>query len=110
MMYGNAWYAIPSNSYIPYDGSDDQFTVSFQINGSNQTSASFPRNCVMFFGGVNKVSVIAKPITGTTLGIGRDSYTSMNVDIYSLRLYSRALTAAEIAANYAIDKERFNLP
>ena len=30
--------------------------------------------------------------------------------IYCVRLYSRALTAAEIAANYAIDKERFNLP
>lgn len=27
-----------------------------------------------------------------------------------LRVYSRNLTAAEIAANYAIDKERFNLP
>ena len=27
-----------------------------------------------------------------------------------LRVYSRALTAAEIAANYAIDKARFNLP
>ena len=30
--------------------------------------------------------------------------------IHCIRLYSRALTAAEIAANYAIDKERFNLP
>lgn len=30
--------------------------------------------------------------------------------IHSLRLYSRALTAAEIAHNYAIDKIRFNLP
>ena len=29
---------------------------------------------------------------------------------YSLRIYSRALTAAEIAANYAVDKARFNLP
>lgn len=29
---------------------------------------------------------------------------------YNIRLYSRALTAAEIAANYAIDKARFNLP
>ena len=27
-----------------------------------------------------------------------------------LRLYSRALTADEIAANYAIDKARFGLP
>ena len=31
-------------------------------------------------------------------------------EVCNLRLYSRALTAAEISANYAIDKERFNLP
>ena len=31
-------------------------------------------------------------------------------DAYCMRIYSRALTAAEIAANYAIDKARFNLP
>ena len=30
--------------------------------------------------------------------------------VHSIRIYSRALTAAEIAANYAIDKARFNLP
>jgi hypothetical protein len=30
--------------------------------------------------------------------------------LFTARLYSRALTAAEIAANYAIDKQRFNLP
>jgi len=30
--------------------------------------------------------------------------------VYSLRLYSHALTAAEIAANYAIDKARFDMP
>ena len=29
--------------------------------------------------------------------------------IYNLRLYSRAITAAELAANYAVDKARFNL-
>ena len=31
-------------------------------------------------------------------------------DIASIRLYSKPLTTAEIAANYAIDKQRFNLP
>lgn len=31
-------------------------------------------------------------------------------DIANIRLYSRPITAAEIAANYAIDKARFNLP
>lgn len=30
--------------------------------------------------------------------------------MYALRFHSRALTAAEVAANYAIDKERFGLP
>lgn len=30
--------------------------------------------------------------------------------IYCIRLYSRALTSSELAANYAIDKARFNLP
>ena len=35
-----------------------------------------------------------------------------NSDLWyrSIRIYSRALTADEIAANYAIDKARFNLP
>lgn len=33
-----------------------------------------------------------------------------NGKVYCIRLYSRALTASEIAANYAIDKARFNLP
>lgn len=30
-------------------------------------------------------------------------------EIYSIRIYSRALTASEIAANYAVDAARFNL-
>ena len=30
--------------------------------------------------------------------------------LYTSRIYNRILTAAEIAANYAIDKARFNLP
>jgi len=30
-------------------------------------------------------------------------------EIYCVRLYSRALTAAEVAANYAVDAARFNL-
>lgn len=29
---------------------------------------------------------------------------------YTIRVYNRALTAAEVAHNYAVDKERFNLP
>ena len=43
---------------------------------------------------------------------GSDSYAWWNFvgSYYSVRLYSRALTAEELAHNYAIDKARFNLP
>ena len=39
----------------------------------------------------------------------RSNYTP-NGKFNTLRIYNRALTADEIAANYAIDKARFNLP
>jgi hypothetical protein len=46
--------------------------------------------------------------------IGGDAYSPKEYTllgrVFNLRIYSRALTAAEIAANYAIDKARFNLP
>lgn len=43
---------------------------------------------------------------------GADIMTGSNWtgDIYGARVYSKALTDDEIAANYAIDKARFNLP
>lgn len=39
----------------------------------------------------------------------KDTYTFVG-EICSVRLYSRAITSAEVAANYAIDKARFNMP
>lgn len=46
--------------------------------------------------------------------IGGDAYNPEEYTllgrVFNLRIYNRALTADEIAANYAIDKERFNLP
>ena len=53
-------------------------------------------------------NIILKPVfiyKQTSDGIiGRD------IRIHYMRIYSRALTAEEIAHNYAIDKARFNLP
>lgn len=46
---------------------------------------------------------------GSTGFGARGGYESSAI-VMNLRLYSRAITAAEIAANYAIDKARFNLP
>lgn len=43
---------------------------------------------------------------------GSSNYASYNFvgNYYSVRLYSRPLTAEEIVHNYAVDKARFNLP
>ena len=44
-------------------------------------------------------------------GFALGSYLARsNMEYYFFRLYSRVLTASEIAANYAIDKARFGLP
>ena len=47
---------------------------------------------------------------GTVARIGGTAQHSMPIEVYNIRLYSRALTASEIARNYAIDKARFGLP
>lgn len=44
----------------------------------------------------------------TTVSLFYNKQCSMTLN--SIRIHSRALTAAEIAANYAVDKARFNLP
>ena len=52
-------------------------------------------------------------LRGTHCSLGCDNrtgYMCLNGDICAIRIYSRALTAAEIAAKYAIDKARFGLP
>lgn len=43
-------------------------------------------------------------------GIVIGANTAGKWKFYCIRIYSRALTAAEIAVNYAVDKKRFNLP
>lgn len=41
---------------------------------------------------------------------GRASSRCLKADVYTMRIYSRKLIDAEVAANYAVDKARFNLP
>ena len=66
-------------------------------------------------GWLDGIKVSSTPTIGkqTSLGqsfIGRISgYNNFYGDIYFIRIYNRALTEDEIAANYAIDKQRFNI-
>lgn len=86
-----------------------------------KTSFSFPSfnassNAVAYFNGSASSTDYYNTLDynattrGTVARIGGILSQAMPIEVYNIRLYSRALTAAEIAANYAIDKERFNLP
>lgn len=55
-------------------------------------------------------SVGASPASLYFFRATRDWPNTRDTTIYRVTIYSRALTASEIAANYTIDKERFNLP
>lgn len=47
---------------------------------------------------------------GVRIGGATASYFPYAGSLHALRVRSRAITADEIAANYSIDKARFNLP
>ena len=85
-----------------------EFPTKFRYVTFVYTSGTTGR---MFLDGA-EVSIAGQAPAGTSA----TNYLSMRIgngktmDIYALRLHSRALTDAEIAANYAIDKARFNLP
>ena len=70
--------------------------VRCYLNGSQVTSTSFSDS---MRGNTDTLALNPR---------GTEYYCDGN--FYFIRAYSRALTAEEIAANYAIDKERFNLP
>ena len=73
-------------------------TVQWYKSGATDTSAARTKN----FETTSNVF----PLFGWDFDFGFPA----SGEFCSMRIYSRALTAAEIAANYAIDKARFNLP
>lgn len=89
------------------------FLESLSLSWENLNSYSFVDTKVYVNG--QDTGLSAQDGTYTSIGnviqLGRlGGYNFFKGKIYSIRIYSRALNAAEIAANYAIDKARFNLP
>lgn len=64
--------------------------------------------CKTFVNGSEKGTYGTVFASFSSVGIGLR--VGLPQKVYAIRIYSRALTAEEIAHNYAIDKERFNLP
>ena len=89
-------FANPKSISVKYDG---MAAIDAHVNGSSV--AVSPSNSSWFASDGGYVF---------TLGGGTSNTYAIACRIYSLRLYSRALTADEIAANCAVDKARFSLP
>ncbi len=108
------------NDCSSYDSGGD-FTVLNGWSGSSQANGSRP---IFFKNGVQFPFNSWIPRQGNfstsqhnALGIGVKMWSDGSIihntnrmKLHEVRFYSRALTAAEIAANYAVDKIRFNLP
>lgn len=119
---GVAFYT--SNLLSPYgirvqarDSTGNSFSNPSAVNPQYQAFASFVWDSTegILYG--NSRPVLPKITTAFTappvyflLGASNGVYNNFRGYVYSLRIYSRALTGNEIAANDAIDKERFNLP
>lgn len=99
-------------------------TVNFSINGKC-FQASHPTDKTYYaciydgdrYGKILYEDALSKTSLGTGAnfavpgcGISRRWQYMFYGEICRIGLYSRAVTAEEIAANYAVDKERFNLP
>jgi len=96
------------------------FTESYHEFSGIPASFSFPNFAINneygFFNGISRAPNGSNTLDynattrGTVARIGGTAQQSMPIEVYNIRLYSRALSASEIAANYAIDKARFGLP
>jgi hypothetical protein len=105
--YVNASGCVISPSYVV--GKD-----VYVAHTRNAGSTSFKA----YVNGVNRnQSINRTPISADSyprFGCGYNSQASNSYsyigDVCAMRFYNRTLTAEEIAYNYALDKERFNLP
>ena len=80
-------------------------SYSFAVN-SNRT---FENNALVATES-GKSDLTPQAQRGICVVVGGQKNNPLMCDIHCIRIYSRALTDEEIAHNYKVDKERFNLP
>lgn len=83
------------------------YACTFGTNSDRAPSATFFNGAPETFSG--SVNYFSSTYTHGGMCIN-PRFGTVSGSIYSLRLYSRTLTAEEIIHNYQIDKARFNLP
>lgn len=111
---GSKWIGFRANGSVNFSTSSscvfvDSITSIHSYSGVN-AFGSFEDSRIRIDGKLMKTN-------GKGMSWGNNNNTSLNSvaseytvsDIYCIRLYSRELSADEVADNYAIDKERFGI-
>ena len=119
ILYSKDGY-IMSDYYI--NGSFRNINAPYTLNKINSNSVSYDENNLNTYSNgtiANSLSIsgtISAPTGNTLMALGVNPYgstydagTFFKGNIYSVRIYNRALTKEEIAHNYNYDKQRFNL-
>lgn len=98
----NTSFSQPSfKGSVSLVGTGTAFNATRNIAKYYQNGTSFAQGA---FGGKSTNSLVIQ------LFANQNWPSTNTIKMHAIRIYSRALTAAEVAANYAIDKRRFNLP
>ena len=107
---------VENSKILQTDGSKKSVAVTWAVGSHNSVSAERYLNSVRStYDGAHSSGWGVTGYPYLCIGgradhsTGEYTYGGSGV-MYALRLYNRALTAAEIAHNYAVDKARFNLP
>lgn len=102
-------YDAASGPYINYSTNGEVVSVAMTKDGVSPATTGIYKN-----GAAHQDGTVA---AGSRYNAGVNSINAptnqprcSDVTMYALRIYSRTLTASEIARNYAIDKARFGLP
>lgn len=94
---------LPSGAYSVARVMPDEFT-------NNSPAQAIYLNGALYSGSAGRSGMNPYARFGCSSALSASNTVEFVGLVHAMRFYSRALTAAEIAANYAVDKARFNLP
>lgn len=91
---------------VPIVTSQEKVSLSVRPAPSDSTYVEFYKNNLLF---VSQKATVGSIPAFNVLEFYANGARGFDMKLYCIRVYNRALTAEEIAHNYAIDKERFGL-
>ena len=115
-IYGNASYNLETVNALATSYNQGFTSLKYTADGAFRISIVGDTTLKVIIGGSERSGNYGSlaSMTGTRCYIGGmnavSAFSSALKSFRNIRLYSRTLTAEEIAHNYKIDKERFNLP